>query len=1110
MTTLEKWLDRYSLGKYAELLARHEVDLDVLPELDESDLESIGLPLGARKKLLRSARELGQSQDMDQVQEQGQPRPPSGEAERRQLTVMFADLVGSTALSQELDPEDLRDVNRAYQDVATEAINRFGGFVARYMGDGVLAYFGYPRAHENDAERAVRAGLELIDSVSALEMGIELAVRLGIATGPVVVGDIVGTGAAQESAVVGETPNLAARLQGVAAPNTVVISAATRQLIGGRFELKALGAHSLKGIRHPVQAYRAVSVRDVSRFDAAHEHRLTPVVGREEELGLLRQRWKLATQGEGQVVLLAGEAGVGKSRIVHALRDILADASSERISLYCSPYHQSSAFQPVIEQLERAAGIDPTQAAAEKMEALGALLNRLGLRDKDSGRLFAALLSVPHEDVYTAPDMTPEQLRRRTLDVLVATVGSMAARAPVLFIVEDAHWIDPSTQDYLTQLIGSVRTSRVLVVITHRPEYQLQRSGHPNVTAIALSNLGRQDSAAMIAEVTKGRNLPASLVDDILVRADGVPLFIEEMAVALSSSTMDSDGNKIPTFDPTTADIPATLQDLLMERLDRLASSKETAQLGAVIGRSFSFDLLRAVCNQNEKSLEQNLTCLLQSGLIYERGGAARSYEFKHALVRDAAYQSLLNRERKSCHERIARALLHAHRDNPPLELLGYHFYEGGHPGEAAQYWRQAGERALGRFAHVEAISDFRCALQAVELLPENDNRLETELEIQTLLGPSLMFVMGQGASEVEHTYARALALGEQLKDSGASFAPAWGIWRLNFARGDMKSARDYASTCQRISADSTDPVAKLGTAFAVGATCLFSGQYSAAAPHLEECIRLYRKLEDKSGLARFGQDPGLSSLSYLAWGRWMLGFPDQALSPCEESVQLAREIGKPVFIAITTGFAALTYSMRRDTAKVAEYAQECLSICDRHEFRQWSAMSKVLLGYAHSHQGDHERAAALAEDGLNEKVVLHSYIACPCFCCLAAEINLAAGRMPEALEVARRGLAFADRGGERFYEPDLHRVLALTLAKSPGSTRDDIEKHFNCALDLAGEQSAKSFELRSALEYSRFLYEHGAQGRAVELLSPIYEWFTEGFDNPELLEAKTLLGELS
>jgi len=1115
MIDFAQWLEQQGLGKYAELLAENEVDFEVLPELTEADLEKIGLALGPRKKLLKAIRELDLSQVAVSPNESALQSLPSGEAERRQLTVMFADLVGSTELSQKLDPEDLREINRTYLSATTATIEKYDGYVARYMGDGVLAYFGYPRAHEDDAERALRAGMELTDTVSKLEADVTLAVRVGVATGPVVVGDIIGEGAAQESAVIGETPNLAARLQGIAEPNTVVLSANTRNLVSGRFELDALGPQTLKGIGQPVPAYRALAVREVSRFDAARQRRVSPLIGRHEELEILRQRWRLSVEGEGQVVLLSGEAGVGKSRIVRALQDSLAESLFNRVLFYCSPYHQSSAFHPVIEQLERATGVRSGQTPREKLNTLEKVVGELGLHVGSTVPILAELLSIPRDGIHPDLNMTPEQLRLRILDVLVEAVEAMSAQAPVLFVVEDVHWIDPSTEEFLTHLIEHVRASRILAVVTHRPEYEPLWNGYSHVTVLALNNLGRRDSAAMVAEVAEvagAQQLNESMIEEIINRTDGVPLFIEEVTAALGDAGFISQGDGAETraIEPGAASIPASLQDLLMERLDRMGSAKEVAQLGAVIGRSFGFDILMAVSNRDEQALERDLSRLVESGLIYGRRGTKSNYDFKHALVRDVAYQSLLKRNRQQCHHRIATALVEASDDNPPLELFAHHFEEGGHPDKAAQYWRQAGERALASFAHVEAISDFRRALSAAQSLPENSERLRFELETHTLLGPSLMYVKGQAAPEIEQTYARALELGEAINDVQASFTSAWGLWRLQFARADMRAAHEFASRCQQISVGSMDSVAKLGTAFALGATCLFKGDCSAAAPHLEDSIELYRKVEDKSGLAVFGQDPGLSSLCYLAWARWLLGFPDKAVPPSEEAVQLARDIGKPVLVAIATGFAGLTYLMRKDIARLIEYAEECLSICEQHEFRQHVAMSKIMLGYALSLQGEHDRATAMVEDGVNEKVALRSYIALPWFCYLAAEAFAAARQSAKALEMARKGIEFASRGGERFFESENHRMLGLILADAPRASRAEIETHLGDAFHLAKSQKAKSLELRAAVSFARFLDEQGDRDRAYELLSPVYDSLTEGFGTSDLEGAAALLEELS
>jgi len=628
------------------------------------------------------------------------------------------------------------------------------------------------------------------------------------------------------------------------------------------------------------------------------------------------------------------------------------------------------------------------------------------------------------------------------------------------------------------------------------------------VTALALNNLGRRDSAALVAEVTGRKRLPKWMVEEIIDRTDGVPLFIEEVTAALAETGLIADREGTDVVIPTreTAAIPATLHDLLMERLDRLGSAKEVAQLAAVIGRSFGFELLRAISDRNEQSLERDLARLVESGLVYGRTGTESNYDFKHALVRDVAYQTLLKRERQKCHLRVATALVEVADANPPLELLAHHFEEGGRPDQAARYWREAGERALARFAHVEAISDFKRALAAVEFLPENSERFRFELETQTMLGPSLMYVFGQGGPEVEKTYARALVLGERLDDPQALFTSAWGMWRLQFARGDMRRGHEFALKCKQVSASCKDPAAGLGADFALGATDLFSGDCAAAAPHLENSITLYRKLEDKSALAVFGQDPGLSSLAYLSWARWLFGFPDQAIAPCEEAVRMARGIGKPVLIAITTGFAGLTYLIRGDICRLTEHAEECSAICERHGFRQHAAMSNIMLGYACSRHGDHGRAISMVESGLDEKVALRSHVALPWFYYFAAEVYLAAGRLEKALEAARKGIDFSSRGGERFFESENYRVQALALARDRDASRGEVQAHLANALELARNQKAKSLELRAAITFARFAKDRGDQARGRKVLSSIYDSFTEGFDAADLEEAKAVL----
>lgn len=1112
MSDLRKWLEKHNIGALADVLIEHEVDLDILPELQDSDLANIGLALGPRKKLLRAIRTLGGTHEDNPISKSAHQMHTSGEPERRQLTVMFADLMGSTELSQQLDPEDLRDINLAYQDAATKAIQRYSGFVARYMGDGLLAYFGYPLAHEDDAERALRAGLKLIEAVKVLRTGVPLAVRIGVATGPVVVGDIIGEGSAQESAVIGETPNLAARLQSVAAPNTVVLSAATRRLVAGRFDFDALGPRVLKGIAQPVSVYRVLAIREVSRFDAAHNRRLTPMVGRSEELQLILQRWQLAVEGKGQAVLLCGEAGIGKSRIVRALEDSIPEHSSNRIHFYCSPYHRTSAFYPAARYLERTVGVKPEHTPAEKLYLLKSLLSRLNIDYDTAAPVFAELLSIQPDATASDLVLSPEALRHQILDALNGYVAARAARKPTLLVVEDTHWIDQSTQDFLSSLIEQIVARNVFVLVTYRPEFNSPWATNSHVISITVNNLGYSDSATMIAEMTREHGLPHGMVEEIIARTDGVPLFIEEISASLRDVRFTENGKSAETgaSDTLAAGIPVTLQDLLMARLDRMGFAKQVAQLAAVIGRSFSLELLTKLSDCGMDVLEKSLSRLVESGLVYANIGTATTFEFKHTLIRDVAYQSLLKSERYKSHQRIANILLRDSRENISYELLAHHFEKGGQFDDSARYWRQAGQRALERFAHVEAISAFTRSLAALDRLPVDDARRRFELEIRTLLGPSLMFVQGQAATDVEQNYARAITLGEQLNDPRASFAPAWGLWRIQFARSDMNTARQSAMKCHQIASSVTDPVAKLGTAFAIGATSVFSGECFSSVHHLEKSIELYRAMVDKSPLNVFGQDPGLSSLCYLAWVKWMLGYPDQAIIPCREAIKLARKLGKPVFIVIACGFAGATYALRKDIAKSTRCAQEALTLCEANQFSQWAAMAKIFRSYAHSFDGENDRATDMARTAISEKEAQNSFIALPWFCAMAAEVFVAAGQLSEARKFALKGIDYANRGGERFFESENHRWLAEICARMPNPAEQEVQRHLNNALMIARRQRAKSLELRVAISITQLAGESDQRHIGLKLLSSIYDSFSEGFDTFDLKLAKSYLDSTS
>jgi class 3 adenylate cyclase/pimeloyl-ACP methyl ester carboxylesterase len=735
------WLREQGFGRYEPAFRDHEIDWALLPELTEGDLEKLGLPLGPRKKLLKAIAAIGPD-------ETERPRDSRGaaprEAERRQLTVMFVDLVGSTALTGRLDPEDMGEVIRTYQNTVAGEIARFEGHVAKFMGDGVLVYFGWPSAHEDDAERAVRAALAVTDAVATLiaPTGDALAARVGVDTGLVVVGDAIGDGATREDVLVGGTPNLAARLQALARPGTVVISPATRHLVNGLFELQDLGPHGLKGFTEPVRLWHVLGQRPIeSRFEARHVARLSPIIGRENELALLRDRWARAVEGEGQIVLLSGEAGIGKSRLARSLTEVLAGEPYTRLRYQCSPFHSNSAFHPTIERLERAAAFDKDDSPEAKLDKLEALLAPSTRRMAETAPLFAALLSIPTGDRYPALNLDPQQQKRRTLEVLVEQVEALSSRQPVLMVCEDAHWIDPSTQDVFTLLAERIGRLAVLMLVTFRPGFAPPWSSHAHATQLSVGRLTQRQGTEIINRLAGGRHVSASLVDQILLRAEGVPLFIEELTKTVLDAGLPAwtDGHDELSGPLPPLAIPATLQDSLTARLDRLAPVKDVAQVAAVVGREFSVEVLAAAAGRPAVEVSEALDQLVAAELIFRRRMAPEAtYTFKHALVQETAYRSLLRGRRQLLHRNIAEFLEHRSPQTAELqpELLAHHFQEAGLAEPAAAYWLRAARRAKERYANKEAAAHLRKCLDVAAAAENRPTRLSTtSVEALLLLG---------------------------------------------------------------------------------------------------------------------------------------------------------------------------------------------------------------------------------------------------------------------------------------------------------------------------------------------------------------------------------------
>jgi class 3 adenylate cyclase/tetratricopeptide (TPR) repeat protein len=762
------WLRSLGLGKYEAVFRENEIDDTVLPNLTGEDLKELGVTaLGHRRRLLDAIAALrsdpspqGPSSDL-----QTAPAAPTASlvdrAERRQVTVMFSDLVGSTALSTRMDPEDLREVISAYQKCVAETVQRFGGFVAKYMGDGVLVYFGYPQAHEDDAERAVRAGLELVAAVTDLKIHAALQTRVGIATGLVVVGDLIGFGASQEQAIVGETPNLAARLQGVAEPNSVVIAEGTRKLVGSLFELDDLGAQNLKGVEGPVRAWAALRPSSMeSRFEALHAGGLTELVGRDEELELLLRRWAKAKSRDGQSVLLCGEPGIGKSRLTAALLERLIPEPHMRLRYFCSPQHTDSPLYPIISQMERAARFMHTDTEQVKLDKLDAVL-ALASTSKRDAALFAEMLSLPNDGRYPALELDPQQRRQKTLEALFAQVETFARKNPVLMIFEDAHWTDPTSLEAFGRTVDRIKSLPVLLIVTYRPEFEPPWVGRPYVTALTINRLAERDITTIIDRVAGNKGLPGNIRQDIIERTDGIPLFVEEMTKAVLEAQKEGTTERAVAVIPSpSVAVPASLHASLMARLDRLGSAKEVAQIGAVIGREFPHALIAAVVRKKEPELRSALDRLIDAGLLFRQGVAPHAtYLFKHALVQDAAYGTLLREPRRALHARIAEALesqFAETADNLP-ELLARHCTEAGLIEKAAGLWGKAGQRSLARAALVEGTEQIKQALSQIATLPATVALRGEEIKLEVAFANALALT-GDLVGGKEH-YDRALAI---------------------------------------------------------------------------------------------------------------------------------------------------------------------------------------------------------------------------------------------------------------------------------------------------------------------------------------------------------------
>ena len=1049
------------------------------------------------------------------------PAPPSPDAERRQLTVLFCDLVDSTRLASQLDPEDLREVVRAYQATCTEVIQRFAGHIAQYLGDGLLVYFGYPLAHEDDAQRAVRAGLGMVEALGQLnsrlkqDRGVELAVRLGIHTGLVVVGE-VGGGTRQEQLALGETPNLAARLQGLAAPNTVVISAATVQLLSGFFACQSLGTPLLKGFAQPVEVYQVLAETTArSRLEAVGSAGLTPLVGREQEVALLVERWAQVKDSLGQVVLLSGEAGIGKSRLVQVLKEHVAREPQAWLTpCQCSPYYQNTALYPLIDLLERVAwGFAREESPTQKLRKLEGFLVQYGLPLAEAVPLFAALLSLPLTAAYAPLTGSPEQQKQQTLHTLLTIVLRIAAQQPLLFIMEDLHWVDPTTLELLSLLVDQGPTVHMLVLLTCRPDFRPPWTGRAHLTQVTLTRLPRRQAAELTARVAHGKALPPAVVEQVVAKTDGVPLFVEELTkMVLESGLLQEQEERYELTGPLPPlAIPTTLHDSLMARLDRLATIKGLAQLGATLGREFSYELLQAVAPWDEVTIRRGLQQLVEAEFLYQQGLPPQAtYLFKHALIQAAAYQSLLKSTRQQYHQRIAQVLEAQFPDTVTTqpELLAYHYTEAGLPAPAVDYWQRAGRRAYEHSAYVEAISHLIKGLELLQAMPDTPARAQQEIVLQATLGAAYAVAKGYTVPDVEHAYTRARMLCQQLGDSDQLFPILIGLWNFYFVRAEFRTAYELGEQLLALAERANDPVRRLRAHAALGEALFHVGQLLQARTHLEQGIVLYASQQRRSHAV---QTPTIVCLAYAAWTLWHLGYPEQAVQRSDEARTLAQELSHPLSLAIALQLTAALHQVRREAPAAQEWGEGVTVLSGEQGLPFWDKMGTIVWGWALAEQGQAEEGIARIGEGLAALRAMGGELTRPYCLALLAETYGKGGQPAEGLGAVAEALVIMDQTGERFYEAELYRLTGeLLLQEGNGSKAGEAEASFVQALDVAHRQEAKSLELRAAMSLGRLWHQQGKRTEAYDLLAPIYGWFTEGFDTADLQEAKVLLEVLA
>ena len=1029
-------------------------------------------------------------------------RSTGTQPERRVLTVMFCDLVGSTTLSESLDPEDFHGLIQLCQAAWRALVEAHGGHVAQFLGDGLLAYFGYPRSREDDAPRALRAGLRIAEEMAALRkrvripMPAPLEVRIGIHTGPVVVGEI-GDGVRREQLALGTTPNLAARLQGLAEAGSVIISETTHRFVLGAFLCQELGARPLKGFSQPVQIYR------VLREGASRPAEPFPLIGRQGELERLVDAWHRARDGAGQVALVQGEPGVGKSRLV---RELLREVASEpHVSSegHCSPYYQNTAFHPLVELVRKLLGF-PGQGPVGPgaLSRLEEALAEWGLDPAEHAPLWAGLLSFDLGGAYAPPDVPSIQLRSRLLASLVAGFSAISRRQPLLLIVQDLHWVDPSTVELLTQIAAHCSGDRILVLLTARPGFE---PPWPDTARIGLARLEPGEIEVLVRQAAGSRELPPEVLEHLVERSEGVPLFAEELTKMVLESGLPRRGTATSGGAPPLASVPTTLQSSIEARLDRLGGAKEIAQTAAVLGKDLDVELMRALLPE-ETGLDRHLLRLAEAEILVWQGGSI--YAFKHALIRDAVYESLLRKARPGLHRAVARALEERFPEvvETRPELLAQHCAAGELTAPAIVYWQRAGQQAAERSADLEASRHLAQALELLEQLPEGEERDRLELSLQTTLGPTLMALKGYGAPEVEAAYRRALDLCEALKPTPHQFPVLLGMVRIHHVRADLVIARRLGEELVATAEEEGGPFHRMVAHLNLGITQFHLADLERSRHHLSRAV----ELADTSGpipqAFRYGTHPGFHGRAYKSYALWNLGFPDQALRLSAETVALARQLADPMSLSIALNSASILRQYRREAEEATRLSAEAMEVAGEAGLSLHLALARMVHGWGIAYQGDPD-AVAEVHRGVIAWVSTGTGVGQTYFLTLLAELHARLGGLEESLSLLERVEALSSGSGEAYYLPELHRLRGH-LEQASGA-REEAEASLRRACQVAHAQGARSLYLRAATDLARLWGDAGRESEARRLLARALEGMDEGTGTVDFDGASSLLSEL-